>query len=150
MQQRHRHHCRPLSEATQQHAQAASDKDPLTRILARGRVCACLQVYAQNAIRKKSEALNYLRLASRLDAVSSRLDTQVKMNQVRRGGCRRTVAMRPRARGHSAEGEARFARGSVPACHILLLRAPQTQVAPEQPNRPQRLRQLPAAAWQSI
>lgn len=40
------------------------------------------QVYAQNAIRKKSEALNYLRLASRLDAVSSRLDTQVKMNQV--------------------------------------------------------------------
>lgn len=42
------------------------------------------QVYAQNAIRKKSEALNYLRLASRLDAVSSRLDTQVKMNQVGR------------------------------------------------------------------
>jgi charged multivesicular body protein 1 len=40
------------------------------------------KVYAQNAIRKKSEALNYLRLASRLDAVSSRLDTQVKMNQV--------------------------------------------------------------------
>jgi charged multivesicular body protein 1 len=40
------------------------------------------KVYAQNAIRKKNEALNYLRLASRLDAVSSRLDTQVKMNQV--------------------------------------------------------------------
>ncbi len=43
-------------------------------------------MYAQNAIRKKNEALNYLRLASRLDAVSSRLDTQVKMNQVRATG----------------------------------------------------------------
>ena len=32
----------------------------------------------QNAIRKKNEALNYLRLASRLDAVVSRLDTQVR------------------------------------------------------------------------
>ncbi len=31
----------------------------------------------QNAIRKKTEALNYLRLGSRLDAVVSRLDTQV-------------------------------------------------------------------------
>ena len=33
----------------------------------------------QNAIRKKTEALNYLRLASRLDAVVSRLDTQVDL-----------------------------------------------------------------------
>lgn len=40
------------------------------------------KIYAQNAIRKKAEALNYLRLASRLDAVVSRLDTQAKM-QVR-------------------------------------------------------------------
>ena len=37
------------------------------------------KIYAQNAIRKKSEALNYLKLASRLDAVVSRLDTQAKM-----------------------------------------------------------------------
>lgn len=37
------------------------------------------KIYAQNAIRKKAEALNYLRLASRLDAVVSRLDTQAKM-----------------------------------------------------------------------
>lgn len=40
------------------------------------------QIYAQNAIRKKNEQLNYLRLASRLDAVVSRLDTQAKMNLV--------------------------------------------------------------------
>ena len=40
------------------------------------------KIYAQNAIRKKNEALNYLRLASRLDAVVSRLDTQAKMQTV--------------------------------------------------------------------
>lgn len=33
----------------------------------------------QNAIRKKNEALNYMRLGSRLDAVVSRLDSQAKM-----------------------------------------------------------------------
>lgn len=37
------------------------------------------KIYAQNSIRKKTETLNYLRLASRLDAVVSRLDTQAKM-----------------------------------------------------------------------
>lgn len=40
------------------------------------------KIYAQNAIRKKNESLNYLRLASRLDAVVSRLDTQAKMSSV--------------------------------------------------------------------
>ncbi len=40
------------------------------------------KIYAQNAIRKKSEALNYLQLASRLDAVVSRLDQQAKMANV--------------------------------------------------------------------
>jgi len=40
------------------------------------------RIYAQNAIRKHTEHLNYLKLASRLDAVVSKLDTQSKMNQV--------------------------------------------------------------------
>ena len=40
------------------------------------------KIYAQNAIRKKQEALNYMKLASRLDAVVSRLDTQAKMQAV--------------------------------------------------------------------
>eukprot|EP00899_Mesostigma_viride_P019628 jgi/Mesvir1/27667/Mv07390-RA.1 len=40
------------------------------------------RIYAQDAIRKKTEELNYLRLASRLDAVVSRLDTQMKMQVV--------------------------------------------------------------------
>ena len=30
------------------------------------------RIYAENAIRKKNEALNYLRLSSRIDAVQSR------------------------------------------------------------------------------
>ena len=40
------------------------------------------KIYAQNAIRKHTEHLNYLKLASRLDAVVSKLDTQSKMNIV--------------------------------------------------------------------
>jgi len=40
------------------------------------------RIYAQNAIRKKSESLNYLRLSSRIDAVASRMETAVKMNAV--------------------------------------------------------------------
>ncbi|KAK9790530.1 hypothetical protein WJX73_000707 [Symbiochloris irregularis] len=40
------------------------------------------KIYAQNAIRKKNEALNYMRLGSRLDAVVSRLDSQAKMQNI--------------------------------------------------------------------
>ncbi len=37
------------------------------------------KIYAQNAIRKKNESLNYLKLGSRLDAVVARLNTQANM-----------------------------------------------------------------------
>ncbi|KAI9795612.1 MAG: Vacuolar-sorting protein SNF7 [Piccolia ochrophora] len=40
------------------------------------------KIYAQNAIRKQNERLNLLRLASRIDAVSSRVQTAVTMRQV--------------------------------------------------------------------
>lgn len=47
------------------------------------------KIYANNAIRKRNEALNYLRLAARFDAVASQIDTAVStglvtktMNQV--------------------------------------------------------------------
>ncbi len=40
------------------------------------------KVYAQNAIRAKNEALNYLKLESRIDAVASRLETAVRMQAV--------------------------------------------------------------------
>jgi charged multivesicular body protein 1 len=42
------------------------------------------RIYAQNAIRKKNEALNYLRLQSRIEAVASRVDTAMKMRTVSR------------------------------------------------------------------
>jgi charged multivesicular body protein 1 len=40
------------------------------------------KLYAQNAIRKQNERLNLLRLASRIDAVASRVQTAVTMHQV--------------------------------------------------------------------
>ncbi|CAN1807632.1 ESCRT-related protein CHMP1A [Linum perenne] len=40
------------------------------------------RIYAENAIRKRTEQMNYLRLYSRLDAVVARLDTQAKMNTI--------------------------------------------------------------------
>ena len=40
------------------------------------------RIYAQNAIREKNQGLNFLRLASRIDAVSSRLETAIRMQQV--------------------------------------------------------------------
>ncbi|KAE8684309.1 ESCRT-related protein CHMP1B [Hibiscus syriacus] len=41
-----------------------------------------VRIYAENAIRKRTEQMNYLRLASRLDAVVLRLDTQSKMTTI--------------------------------------------------------------------
>ncbi len=41
------------------------------------------RIYASNAIRKKNESLNLLRLSSRIDAVASRVETAVTMRQVR-------------------------------------------------------------------
>lgn len=40
------------------------------------------RIYAGNAIRKKNEYLNLLRLSSRVDAVASRVETAVTMRQV--------------------------------------------------------------------
>jgi len=40
------------------------------------------RIYAQNAIREKTQALNFLRLSSRIDAVSSRVETAVRMGQL--------------------------------------------------------------------
>ncbi|KAF2078294.1 hypothetical protein CYY_000386 [Polysphondylium violaceum] len=40
------------------------------------------KIYAQNAIREKNQSLNYLRLASRIDAVASRVETAIRMKAV--------------------------------------------------------------------
>ena len=37
------------------------------------------RIYAENAIREKNQALNFLRLASRIDAVAQRVNTACKM-----------------------------------------------------------------------
>merc|ERR1712083_257720 len=39
-------------------------------------------IYAQNAIREKNQALNYLKLSSRIDAVAARVNTAVKMGKL--------------------------------------------------------------------
>ncbi len=40
------------------------------------------RIYAENAIRKKNEGLNYLRMAARVDAVSNRVQTAMMMKDV--------------------------------------------------------------------
>ncbi|BFZ12662.1 hypothetical protein BsWGS_15701 [Bradybaena similaris] len=40
------------------------------------------QIYAENAIRKKNESLNYLRFAARVDAVSAKVQTGLAMKNV--------------------------------------------------------------------
>lgn len=40
------------------------------------------RIYAENAIRKKNEGLNYLRMASKVDAVSSKIKSAMAMKQV--------------------------------------------------------------------
>jgi len=40
------------------------------------------KIYAENAIRKKNESLNYLRMASRVDGVASRVQTGVMMKSL--------------------------------------------------------------------
>lgn len=42
----------------------------------------CARIYAENAIRKKNEGLNWLRMASRVDAVASKVQTAVTMKGV--------------------------------------------------------------------
>jgi charged multivesicular body protein 1 len=40
------------------------------------------KIYAQNVIREKNQSLNFLRLGSRIDAVASRLETAIRMQDV--------------------------------------------------------------------
>ncbi|KAL4234377.1 Charged multivesicular body protein 1A [Mactra antiquata] len=40
------------------------------------------RIYAENAIRKKNESLNYLRFAARVDAVASKVQTAVTMKSI--------------------------------------------------------------------
>lgn len=57
------------------------------------------RIYAQNAIRKAQESVNLLRLASRIDAVSSRVNTAVVMRNVT-GSMRNVVRGMDKAMQH--------------------------------------------------
>ena len=43
------------------------------------------RIYAQDAIREKNHGLNCLKMASRVDAVASRIETAVRMGQLTKG-----------------------------------------------------------------
>ena len=54
---------------------------PPTQALAQGNIEGA-RIYAENAIRKKNEGLNYLRMAARVDAVTSRVQTAMMTKEV--------------------------------------------------------------------
>ncbi len=51
------------------------------QFLAKGNVEAA-RIYAENAVRKKNESLNYLRMSAKVDAVASRIKSAQTMKQV--------------------------------------------------------------------
>lgn len=58
-----------------------TEKNKIKKAMEKGNMEGA-RIYSQNAIRKKQEALNYMKLASRLDATVGRLETQAKMQMV--------------------------------------------------------------------
>eukprot|EP01088_Endostelium_zonatum_P004243 TRINITY_DN1544_c0_g1_i1.p1 TRINITY_DN1544_c0_g1~~TRINITY_DN1544_c0_g1_i1.p1 ORF type:complete len:207 (-),score=53.22 TRINITY_DN1544_c0_g1_i1:72-671(-) len=58
-----------------------ANKTKVAAAIAKGNMDGA-KIYAENAIREKNQGLNYLRLASRLDAVAARLETAIRMRQV--------------------------------------------------------------------
>ncbi|CAG8463318.1 20652_t:CDS:2 [Dentiscutata erythropus] len=59
----------------------SSEKSKLKKAIQQGNMEGA-RIYAANAIRKKNESLNLLRLSSRIDAVASRVQTAVTMQKV--------------------------------------------------------------------
>ncbi|EFX79032.1 hypothetical protein DAPPUDRAFT_305016 [Daphnia pulex] len=59
----------------------AAQQGKIKKALQQGNVEGA-KIYAENAIRKKNEALNFLRMASKVDAVRSKVQTAVTMKEV--------------------------------------------------------------------
>ena len=57
------------------------EEDKIKKALSSGDV-ARARIYAENAVRKKNESLNYLRMSSKVDATASRVQTAVTMKGV--------------------------------------------------------------------
>jgi charged multivesicular body protein 1 len=74
--------CKQLEKSSKR-AEKDSEKEKINikKALEKGNVEAA-KIYAQNSIRKRSESLNYLRLASKVDAAASRINTAVQMQAV--------------------------------------------------------------------
>lgn len=74
-----------LTKQSAKSEKAAKDnKEKCKKAMEKGNMDGA-RIYAESAIREKSTALNYLRLSSRIDAVASRVDTAIKMNQLTKG-----------------------------------------------------------------
>ncbi|KAF4351326.1 hypothetical protein G4B88_026347, partial [Cannabis sativa] len=58
-----------------------SEKLKIKKAMEKGNIDGT-RIYTENAIRKRTEQMNYLRMSSRLDAVVARLDTQAKMTTI--------------------------------------------------------------------
>jgi charged multivesicular body protein 1 len=58
-----------------------TQKQKLTKAMKEGNMEGA-RIYAQNVIREKNQSLNFLRLGSRIDAVASRLETAIRMQDV--------------------------------------------------------------------
>lgn len=59
----------------------ASNKSKLKQAIEQGNMEGA-RIYAQNFTREKNQSLNFLRLSSRIDAVSNRLETAIRMQQI--------------------------------------------------------------------
>jgi charged multivesicular body protein 1 len=59
----------------------AAQKEKLKTAIKQGNMEGA-KIYAQNVIREKNQSLNFLRMASRIDAVASRLETAIRMQEV--------------------------------------------------------------------
>ena len=59
----------------------AEQKEKLKQAIAKGNMEGA-RIYAQNVIREKNQALNFLRMGSRIDAVASRLETAIRMQEI--------------------------------------------------------------------
>jgi charged multivesicular body protein 1 len=68
-------------EAKKSEKEMNAQKAKVKKALQQGNVEGA-RIYAENSIRKKNEALNYLRFASKIDAVSARVQTAISMKSV--------------------------------------------------------------------
>lgn len=67
-----------IKESSRCEKNASSNKLKCKRAMEQGNMDGA-RIYAESAIRDKNQALNYLRLSSRIDAVAARVNTAVKM-----------------------------------------------------------------------